>query len=168
MEIDLMAKRALIIAVETQLQLLEDFFTLLNRETGELANIQLDAMAEINILKESAAVRIEAHSAVLRKKMEEAAIHEGLSAKATLGELAQAYKQRGEEDLSRLHKELNRAAERVRQSLDTNREIAERFASSVTTSLELLTRVLNQSNTYGASGGYQQKPTGAVLINREA
>ncbi len=79
-----------------------------------------------------------------------------------------AYKQKGKKDVSRLHEELNRVAGRIRQLISINREIAERFAASVTSSLELLTRVINQSNIYGASGGYQQRPAGAVMINREA
>lgn len=158
----------LITILEAQLHLLEEFFNLLSRETRELADINLDAMAEINGQKESIATRIETHSALLRKELEEAASREGLSPKATLGELAAIYKQKGKKDISRLHEDLNRVTDRIRQAISINREIAERFAASATSSLELLTRVINQSNTYGASGGYQQRPTGAVMINREA
>ena len=168
MESGCMAMYKLTAALETQLRLLEDFFNLLSRETRELSDIQLDAMAEINGLKESIAARIETHSALLRKEIDEAAAHEGLSSKATLGELADRCKQKGDTDVSRLHLELGMVADHIRQAISINREIAERFAASVTSSLELLTRVINQSNTYGASGGYQQRPTGAVLINREA
>jgi flagellar biosynthesis/type III secretory pathway chaperone len=163
-----MAIHTLIPALETQLHLLEEFFNLLSRETRELADINLDAMAEINGHKESISARIEAHSALLRKELEEAASREGLSPKARLGELAAIYKQKGKKDVSRLHEELGRVTDRIRQAISINREIAERFAASATSSLELLTRVINQSNTYGASGGYQQRPTGAVMINREA
>lgn len=155
-------------ALETQLGLLEEFFSLLGRETRELSDINLGAMAEITVQKESIAARVEAHSALLRKELEEAASRERLSPKATLGELADSYKQKGKQDVARLHQELNRVADSIRQSLSVNREIAERFAVSVATSLELLTRVINQSNVYGASGGYLQRPTGAVMINREA
>lgn len=163
-----MAIHTLISALETQLHLLEEFYTLLSRETRELADIHLDAMAEINIQKESIAARIETHSALLRKEIDEAAARAGFSSTVSLGELSEAYTLKGEKNISRLHKELIRVADSVRQAISINREIAERFAASVTTSLELLTRVINQSNTYGASGGYQQRPTGAVLINREA
>lgn len=163
-----MAIDTLITTLETQLHLLEEFFNLLSRETRELSDIHLDAMAEINGQKESIAARIETHSAVLRKELEEAASHEGLSSKATLGELADTCKQKGKMDVSRLHEELNRVADRIRQTISINSEIAERFAASVAGSLELLTRVINQSNIYGASGGYQQRPTGSVMINREA
>ena len=155
-------------ALETQLHLLEEFFNLLNRETQELSDIHLDAMTEINTLKESVAARIETHSAVLHKEIDEAATREGLSPKATLRELADRCKQKGQTDVSRLHVELNRVADSIRQTISVNREIAERFAASVTNSLELLTRVINQSNIYGASGGYQQRPTGSIMINREA
>jgi flagellar biosynthesis/type III secretory pathway chaperone len=163
-----MAIDTLITTLETQLQLLEEFFNLLSRETRELADINLDAMAEINGQKESIAARIEIHSVVLRKELEEAASREKLSTKATLGELAAIYKHNGKKDVSRLHGELNRVADLIRQTISINSEIAERFAASVSSSLQLLTRVINQSNIYGSSGGYQQQPTGSVMINREA
>ncbi|MDA8429161.1 MAG: flagellar protein FlgN [Geobacteraceae bacterium] len=163
-----MAIQTLIAALETQLHLLEEFFDLLSRETGELSAIHLDAMAEINRQKESIAARIEAHSAVLRKEMEAAASREGLPSKAKLGELAATCTKKGMKDVSRLHAEINGVADRIKQLISLNREIAERFAASVTSSLELLTRILKQSTTYGATGGYQQRPAGAVIINREA
>lgn len=163
-----MAIGTLTAVLETHLQLLEGFFALLSREAREMSDINLDAMAEINSQKEAVAARIETHAALLRKELEEAAVGEGLSAKTTLGELAQICKQKGNADVVRQHAELNRVAARINESININREIAERFAASVTSSLELLARVINQSNTYGSSGGYQQRPTGAVLINREA
>ena len=163
-----MTTHSLTATLETHLQLLEEFYNLLRRETHELSDIQLDAMAEINIQKESVAARIEAHSALLRQVMEEAASREGLSPKVTLGELAETCKQKGNKDVSRLHCELNRVVDRIRQTISINREIAERFAASVSSSLELLARVINQSSTYGASGGYRQRMADAVMINREA
>ena len=163
-----MPMHALIAALETQVHLLEEFLTLLSRETQELSDIQLDAMAEINSQKESIVASIETHSALLQKEISEAVTREGLSPKATLGELAGRCKQKGASEVSRLHMDLNSVADRIRQVTSINREIAERFAASITSSLELLTRVINQSNTYGASGGYQQRRTAAVLINREA
>ncbi len=163
-----MALRTLITALETQVQLLEELFSLLDRETRELSDINLDAMAEINGMKENVASRIEAHSVVLRKELGEAFSRQGLSAKATLGELAASVKLQGNNDISRLHEELNSIAGRISRAIIINSEIAERFAASVTSSLELLTRVINQSNIYGASGGYQHRPAGAVMINREA
>ncbi len=48
-----------------------------------------------------------------------------------------------------------------------NLEVAQRFSSTVTLSLDLMTRLVNQSNMYG-TGGYQQRQTGAVIINMEA
>lgn len=163
-----MAVHTLIAALETQLNLLEEFFNLLSRETREMADIHLDAMAEVNSLKETVAARIETYSALLRKELENVTSREGLSPQTTLGELADIYKRKGKNDVSRLHGELNRVAELIRQTISINREIAERFSASVAGSLDLLTRVINQSNIYGASGGYQQRPTGSVMINREA
>ena len=168
LEIGRMAIHTLIASLEAQLLLLEEFFNLLSRETRELSDIHLDAMAEINSQKESVTARIETHSALLRIELEEAVSREGLAPKATLGELADTCKLKGKKDVSRLHEELGRVADRIRQTISINSEIAERFAASVASSLELLTRVINQSNIYGASGGYQQRPTGSVMINREA
>lgn len=158
----------LIVALKAQLHLLEEFFTLLSRETDELANIHLDAMAEINIQKKSLAARFEAHSVELRRELEDAVSREGLTLKATLGELADIYKLKGKTEVSRLHKELNTVTGRIRQTISINSEIAELFAESVTCSLTLLTRLINQSNTYGASGGYQRSTAGSIMINREA
>jgi flagellar biosynthesis/type III secretory pathway chaperone len=154
--------------LEAQLQLLEEFLNILNRETGELSDIQLDAIDEINRQKEDIAARIEAHSSQLRKEIKETAVHEGLLATASLGDLVVVCNKKGEVKVPRLHGELGRVAGQIRQTITINREIAERFAASVANSLALLTRVINQSNIYGASGGYQQRTTGAVMINREA
>jgi hypothetical protein len=82
--------------------------------------------------------------------------------------LAARLKAKGNREIPRLHAELNGAAVKIRQVAAVNRDIAERFAVSVTTSLTLLTRLINQSNTYGASGGYQQAAVGSVMINKEA
>jgi len=163
-----MVTPALKTALETQLQLLEEFLDLLSRETGELTDIHLDAMAEINTRKENMAARIKSHAAVLRKEMQAVAISEGLSDKTTLGGLADMYKQKGMKEVSHLHVELNRVAERIRQTISINSEIADRFAASVTGSLNVLSRMINQTSTYGASGSYQQRQAGSVMINREA
>ena len=163
-----MSINRLIVALETQLSLLEEFNTLLSRETRELAGINLDAMAEINSRKESMTASIKTQSALLGNEIKEVASDEGLPPKTTLRELAELYNKRGKRDVFRLQQDLVTVADRVRRSISINHEIAERFAASVSSSLELLTRVINQSNTYGASGGYQQRPTGAVIINREA
>jgi flagellar biosynthesis/type III secretory pathway chaperone len=163
-----MATQTLIAALVAQLNLLEEFCSLLNRETRELSDIHLEAMAEINGLKENVVARIEAHSVVLRKEIEESATSEGLSSKTTLGDLAIVCNKKGNKDVSRLHGELNKTADRIRQLISINREIAERFAASVTSSLNLLTRVINQTSMYGASGVYQQRLASAVMINREA
>ncbi len=158
----------LIASLEIQLQLLEELYALLKREAGELSEIRLDAIAEINLLKDDVAGRIEAHSNLLRKEIAVAASCEGLQSETTLGELAALYKQKGFNKVSALHEDLNSTARGIKEAVSLNRTIAERFAVSVSGSLELLMRVINQSNTYGSSGAYQQKLTGAVLVNREA
>jgi len=154
--------------LSAQLGLLKELQLLLQRETGELAEVRLAAMAEINVLKEELSKRIEAQGVRLRQALSAALASEGLPADGTLGQLAAKLEQQGRQEVSRLHAETNLLAEQIRQALSVNREIAERFAESVKGSLDLLARVINQSNIYGASGGYQQRPAGSVMINREA
>lgn len=154
--------------LDTHLGLLRELHALLKRETGEMSEVHLDAMAEINARKDEIAERIQIHAGTLRVAIDEAAARAGLAPKATLGELATRLTQRGDSDVARLHAELNAAAAQVRELLNLNREIAERFSASVGNSLDFLTRIINQASTYGASGGYQQRPAGAVLVNREA
>ncbi len=154
--------------LSTQLGLLEELHALLERETKELAEINLDAMAEINSLKEAASARIEEHTAPFRQAMEEAAASLALPPDCSLGELAAKLEKKGNKEISLLHGKLNKVAKQVRMTATMNREIADRFVATVSTSLNFLTRIINQSAVYGASGGYQQRPGGAFMINREA
>jgi flagellar biosynthesis/type III secretory pathway chaperone len=155
-------------AIEQQKKLLEELRDILKRETGELSDVHVDAMSEINVLKENISARVESHAAVLRTAIQEAASREGLSSKAVLGDLAVSLSQKGNRDIARLHAELNTIAGQVKELLTLNREIAERFAASLGNTLDFLGRIINQTSTYGASGSYQQRPASAVLINREA
>ncbi|MDD2539424.1 MAG: flagellar protein FlgN [Desulfuromonadaceae bacterium] len=160
--------KRLITALELQLSMLEELYSLLRQETSELSDIHLAAMADITMRKENVSSRIESHTKTLLTEIEQAVSREGMPPKTSLGELAARSSSKGNCDLLNLHTKLNDAARRVKQLLALNKEIAERFAASIGSSLELLSRVINQSNVYGASGGYQQRPTGSVIINREA
>jgi len=140
----------------------------LEQETKALSAIDTAAMADINSQKESIAAQIDARTEPLAKLQREVATLLGLPQESSLGKLAEKLRVRGNLEIPRLHRELNAVGERNRQLLEINREIAENFAASVGNTLELLSRLINQSNTYGASGGYQQRPAGSVLINREA
>lgn len=155
-------------ALEKQQNLLDELRLLLKTETGELAEVHLDAMAEINARKEELAGRIHSHSSTLRDAIQEAVSREGLSARSTLGDLAASLSKKGNREIARFHAELNSASDQVKELLTLNREIAQRFVASVGNSLDFLTRIINQTSTYGASGSYQQRPAGAVLVNREA
>jgi len=155
-------------ALEQQLSLLKELHALLKLETDELAGVHLDAMADINARKEDLTSRISTNAEDLRTLIQGAVTREGLSSKTTLGELAACFSSKGNREIARLHGELNETAGQIKELLALNREIAERFAASVGNSLDFIARILNQNSTYGASGSYQQRPAGAVLINREA
>ncbi len=148
-----------------QLQLLEELLSLLERETRELGDMNLDAMAEVNRMREELTERIEAHTGLLRQAISAEALDLGLASDATLGAVVAKTTQK---EIPRLYRELNAVARRVQDLAAMNREIAERFAATATSTLNFLTRLINQSNVYGASGGYQQRTSGAVMINKEA
>lgn len=157
--------KAMIETLTFQLHLLEELRSLLERETRELGDMNLDAMAEVNRMKEELTERIEAHAEPLRQAISAAASAMGLGPDATLGDVAAKTAQK---DIQRLYRELNVTARQVQERAAMNRDIAERFVAAASTTLSLLTRVINQSSVYGASGGYQQRATGSVMINREA
>ncbi len=158
----------LMTALEKQQQLLEELRTLLKRETNELAEVHIDAMAEINVQKEEISSRIETNGTILRTAIQDVASREGLSSRAALGELAGKLSKKGSRDVALFHAELNATADQIKELLTLNRDIATRFAASIGNTLDFLARIINQTSTYGASGSYQQRPSGAVLINREA
>lgn len=158
----------LVVALTQQLKLQEELYTLLKRETHELSEVHVDAMAEINVQKKDISARIAAYGPILKKAIQEAASREGLSSEATLGELNSKLGHKGNRDLVRLYAELNATASQIKELLALNYAIAERFAASIGKSLDFIARIINQNSTYGASGSYQQRPSSAVLINREA
>src|SRR6185369_6781280 len=110
--------------LSTQLGLLEELHALLERETKALAEINLDAMAEINGLKEDVSARIEEHTAPLRRAVEEAAADLALPRDSSLGELAAKLEKKGNKEISRLHGKLNKLAKQVRMTATMNRDIA--------------------------------------------
>jgi flagellar biosynthesis/type III secretory pathway chaperone len=154
--------------LEVQLKLLEELLANMERETPELADINLDVLSEINSLKENVAARLDEQTVPLRKTIAEVAVSLALPAGAPLGDVAEQLGKQGNREIPRMHQDLNRLAERVRQVAMLNRDVAERFLMSVTNSLNFLTHMLNQSTVYSASGGYSRQQSGAFMINREA
>lgn len=155
-------------ALSAETELLNKLIQVLERETGEMADVNIAAMNVSNQAKEELIAKIAGHSPFLERAIAALAVREGLSATATLRTVAEVSAKRGSRELLAAQQQIHASAERIKQVASLNREIAERFAFSVTTSLNLITRVINQSNVYGASGGYQQRPASAVMINREA
>lgn len=148
-----------------QLQLFKELHSLLERETHELGDMNLAAMAEVKRMKEELTERIEAHTGPLRQAISAAAGDVGLGPGATLGDVVAKATQN---DIQRLYRELNAAAQRVQECAAMNHEIAERFVATANTTLSFLTRLISQSSVYGLSGGYQQRSVRSVMINRKA
>jgi predicted transcriptional regulator len=155
-----------VLAIEAGL--LDDLLALLERESAELGNIDIIAMAASNQDKEMLISKIAEHSPHMQQAVSACAVREGLAAATSLGALAEHLSKKGRKELLQEQQRLNKTADKIKQAAALNQEIAEKFATMVTTSLGLITRLINQSNVYGASGGYQQRPAGAVMINREA
>ncbi len=64
--------------------MLEKLNSLLERETREFGDMNLDAMAEVNRLREELTKRIEEHTGLLRQAISAAAFELGLAPDATL------------------------------------------------------------------------------------
>jgi hypothetical protein len=148
-----------------QLKLLEELYSLLERETREFGAMNLDAVAEVNRLMEELTKRIDAHTGLLRQAISAAASELGLAPDAMLWDVVCKTTQKA---IPRLYRELDAAAQRVQGRAVMNREIAERFAATAASTMSFLTRLIHQSNVYGVSGGYQQRSVGSVMINRKA
>lgn len=154
--------------VAAQTGVLNELLQVLERETAEMGDVNISAMNISNKTKEELIAKIVAHSPCLQRAISALAVREGLPESTTLAALAEFFAKRGNRELLVKQQQIHVTAERVKQVAALNFEIAERFVLSVTTSLDLITRLINQSNFYGASGGYQQRSAGAVMINREA
>jgi len=164
-----MELKKLIGAVADQTVLLDELLVLLEQETGELSNVKIAAMTQTNLAKEELFRKISGHSSILQQNVTALAARQGLPSETSLGAIADYFAQKGQKELHEKLSRLKKTADRIKQVASMNREIADRFASTISTSLNLISRVINQSNSvYGASGGYQQRPAGAVMINKEA
>jgi flagellar biosynthesis/type III secretory pathway chaperone len=152
--------------LSNQLQLFEELHCLLERETGELAGMNLEAMAEINRRKGELSERIETNSISLRQKISMIASELGLAADVTLGAVAAAMGKKG--DIPQLRQKLAAAAQRVQETAAVNGTISECFVRSADMALGFLGCVVNRSRVYGANGGYLPGSSVSVMCNREA
>lgn len=158
----------LIDAIIIQENLLNELLTVLEHETTQLSDVDTAAMAMSDRAKEDLIAKIAQSSKVLQKSLAAMADREGLQANSSLGVIARQMAARGNRELLGRQEKLVSAVARVQDRSSLNREIAECFANSIASSLSLITRMINQSNFYGASGSYQRRPASAMLVNREA
>lgn len=163
-----MELKKLMTATTTQAAFLDELLALLERETAELSNVNISAMTQTNQEKEELLKKIAEHAPVMQRAISDMAMGEGFSAGTQLGVIAEHLAKRGVTELLSEQKRLKTTAEKVKRVAAINHGIAERFASTIATSLKLVTRIINQSNVYGATGAFQKGQAGAVMINREA
>lgn len=163
-----MELKKLIEEITVHTGLLHELLQLFERETVEMGDVNIAAMNVSNQAKEELMAKISGHTEQLKGAIDALAVREGLSSTVSLGTLADHVAKKGNRSLLAKQQEIRDTAERIQQVAALNREIAERFSASATSTLGLITRLINQSNVYGASGGYQQRPASAVMINREA
>ncbi len=163
-----MGMKRLLAAIELQDSYLGELLAVLERESGELGNVDIAAMTKTNQDKEELYGKITTHSDELKQAIVALAELDGLSAGSTLGEIAEKRSRKGDPLLLQKQEALQDKANRIQQVAAMNLEVAQRFSATVTLSLDLITRLVNQSNMYGSGGGYQQRQTGAVIINMEA
>ena len=148
--------------------LLNELLQVLERETTEMATLDIAAMSLSNQAINELVAKIAEHAQHLQQTASLLAAHEGLPGTASLGAIAEHVAKRGNRDLLASQRKIYELAEQIRQVIAFNSGIATRFASTVTSSLSFISSLINQSNVYGASGGYQLRPTGAIMINRVA
>jgi len=144
---------------------LKQLYRVLERETEELGNISLEAMARTNLEKEKLMGQIETNAEAFRQAIAAAGADAGLAPGVTLAEVAAGSRQK---DMAKLYQELLAAVQGVQRRAATNHRIAANFKTTTGSTLNFLARLINQSSMYGASGGYQQGMSGAVMINRKA
>jgi flagellar biosynthesis/type III secretory pathway chaperone len=163
-----MELKKMMTAVTTQAALLDELLKLLERETTELSGVDIAAMAQTNQAKEDLLKKISEHAQVMQQAIADMATRDGLAPESPFAVVAEHLAKGGHPEPLTWQVRLKSTAERIRQVATMNHGIAERFSSTIATSLNLVTRIINQSNVYGATGGYQKNTTGAVMINREA
>ena len=140
----------------TQLQLMGELLALLKRETPELLGVNLEAIAEINDLKESTTARIEEYTEPLRQTILDVIASFKFPKKATLVEVVTLLGQQGYEDIPRLFQDLNTQAKQVQRAAAVNQEVAEISLSNLEVALIILAQLLDQSWTYCFSGKYEK------------
>jgi flagellar biosynthesis/type III secretory pathway chaperone len=155
-------------AISEQTSLLTELLQVLESETADMGNLDMVAMNVSNQTKEALIAKISSHSQMLQLLITQTARREALPESATLEVIATHVAKTGNRKLVELQKRLRSSAEQVQQIAALNKGIAERFVTTAADSLTLISRMLNQSSVYGASGGYQTRHAGAVIINREA
>ncbi len=144
----------------------EELHCLLEQETGELANKNLEAMADINRREEELSGRIEAHSISIRQRISAIATELGLASDSTLRIVASAIGKKN--NLLHLRQKLALAAQRVQETAAVNSTISECYIKTADMALAFLGSVGNRPSVYGATGGFLQGSSISVTFNREA
>lgn len=151
-----------------QVKLMGELLALLEQETSELLDINLDAMSEINAQKEIKTARINEYTPPFREIVSEIATSYGLPANASLMDVVSQLGKRGYTEIPRMYQDLNSLAKQVKLVTSLNQDIAERSVSMIKNALFILAQILDQSSTYNASGSYYSWKIDAILVNHDA
>lgn len=153
--------------INVQFKLMEELLSILKQEETALLNVDLEALAEINELKESAMVNINTHTNPLRETVETIATFLGLPSGTPFVDVVIQLGKQGFMEIPRMYQDLKGLATLVREAAAVNLEIAEESVAMIKCALLLLAHIVDQSTTYNFSGGYYQWQVDAIMINKK-
>lgn len=155
--------------LDEQMAVCTDLKQLMLDEQQALIALDTVRMEELNSLKEKMVTRQRKTAESLKEAMGRTAHQAGLSANCSLSELVRKLPQETGKRVKSIQDELLKVGTEVSELAMQNKEMLERFLSTVNNSLGFITKVLNSSNFYGAGGTYLNNDrTGAMIVNREA
>lgn len=154
--------------LDEQMAVCNELRQLMLDEQQALMALDTIKMEELNSLKEQMLIRQRKTAESLKEAMGRTAHQAGLAANCSLSDLVRKLPQETGKRVKSIQDELLKAGTEVSELAMQNKEMLERFLSTVNNSLGFITKVLNTSSFYGAAGTYvNNERTGAMIVNRE-
>jgi len=151
--------------LRSQLQLYEQLRRLLEEETGALVRKKLDDMENITGQKNQLSEDIQEADASLRRIVSLLATERGFAPEVPLATIVASM---GKQKISLLCRRLAETWQRIQDVSSLNGAISSQFIRTAQLAQESLCKLINNSNMYGASGGYVWRNSGSIMINKEA